>query len=156
MSLACGLTLPTIFALAAAFAVCSAGAAELELEPGNWKLKVTSTVNGKPEPEQNTEECLRAEELKDLAAYFAPDMEGVKAKCSRASKPSSDPKQLIYRTRCTGSGFNSEINATVKIENARHFSMDIRMNTRTREESALVLAKAEGRWSGACKPEAKK
>ncbi len=115
-----------------------------------------SSVNGKPEPEENTEDCLRADQLKDLGAYFAPDLEGVKAKCTRARKPSSDPRQLIYHMRCAGSGFTTEMDATVTIEGPRRFVAEIRMNSKTRKESALVLTKAEGRWTGACKPEAKK
>ena len=143
-------------ALAAALAAGSAWAAETGLEPGNWKLKVASTVNGKPEPEQNTQDCLHADQLKDLGAYFAPDLEGVKAKCTKTQKPTGDASKLAYRMRCTGSGFTLEMDAGVSIESPRHFVADIRMHTKTRKESALVVAKAEGRWDGACKPGAKK
>ena len=126
------------------------------LEPGNWKLKVTSSVNGKPEPEQNTEDCLRAAQLKDLGAYFAPDLEGVKAKCAKTQKPTGDATKLAYQMRCTGSGFTLNMDAGVSIESPRHFVADIRMHTKTKKESALVVAKAEARWDGPCKPEAKK
>jgi hypothetical protein len=44
----------------------------------------------------------------------------------------------------------------VSIESSRHFVADIKMHTKTRKESALVVAKAEGRRDGACKPDAKK
>ncbi len=138
------------FLAAAAFAACTAWAATPELEPGNWKLHVVSTTNGKPEPVQNTEECL-VDELKDLGAYFAPDLEGVKAKCKKTRLPSSDPKKLIYRTQCTGSGFTTDITATVTIESSRHFTASLRMHTKTKTESALVVADADARWAGACK-----
>jgi hypothetical protein len=134
----------------------NAWSAQAGLEPGNWKLKVTSTVNGKPEPEQNTEDCLRAEQLKDLGAYFAPDLEGVKAKCTKTQKPTGDATKLAYGMRCTGTGFTLEMDAGVSIENSRNFVADIRMNTKTRKESAIVVAKAVGRWDGACKPEIRK
>ena len=139
-----------LLAFAALFAG-AAWAAQPELEPGNWKLIVNSTTNGKPEPVQNTEECL-GDELKDLGSYFAPDLEGVKAKCKKARLPSSDPRKLVYRTQCTGSGFTTDMTATVTIESSRHFSATMRMNTKTRTESALVVADAEGRWAGVCKP----
>lgn len=149
-------TLRSVVALVAALVAGNAWAAQAGLEPGNWKLKVTSTVNGKPEPEQNTEDCLRAEQLKDLGAYFAPDLEGVKAKCAKSQKPTGDPAKLAYKMRCTGGGFTLEMDAGVSIESSRHFVADIRMQTNTRKESALVVARAEGRWGGACKPGAKK
>ena len=135
---------------AAAFAACTAWAAQPELEPGNWKLHVVSTTNGKPEPVQNTEECL-AEELKDLATYFAPDLEGVKAKCKKSRLPSKDPRKLAYRTQCTGSGFTVDVTATVTIESSRYFTLSMRINTKSTKESALVVADGEGRWAGACK-----
>ena len=145
-----------VFAFAAALAAGSAWAAEAALEPGNWKLKVVSSVNGKPEPEQNTQDCLRAHQLKNLGAYFAPDLEGMKAKCAKTQQPTGDATKLAYKMRCTGSGFTLEMDAGVSIESSRYFVADIRMNTRTRQESAVVVAKAEGRWDGPCKPQAKK
>lgn len=142
--------------LAAAVVAGSAWAAQPGLEPGNWKLRVTSTVNGKPEPEQNTEDCLRADQLKDLGAYFAPDLEGVKAKCTKTQKPTGDATKLAYGMRCAGSGFTLQMDAGVSIESPRHFVADIRMHTKTKKESALVVAKAEARWDGACRPEGQK
>jgi len=145
-----------MLALAALLVAGNTWGAQAGLEPGNWKLKVTSTVNGKPEPEQNTEDCLRADQLKDLGAYFAPDLEGVKAKCVKTQKPTGDATKLAYQMRCTGGSFTLQMDAGVSIESPRHFVADIRMHTKTRKESALVTAKAEARWDGACKPEAKK
>lgn len=140
-----------MLALVVALAVDNAWGAQVGLEPGNWKLKVSSTVNGKPEPEQNTQDCLHADQLKDLGAYFAPDLEGVKAKCTKAQQPTGDATKLAYKMRCAGSGFTLEMDAGVSIESSRHFIADIRMHTKTRKEAALVVAKAEGLWDGACK-----
>ncbi|MGH8642848.1 MAG: DUF3617 family protein [Burkholderiales bacterium] len=148
--------LRSVVALVAALVAGNAWAAQAGLEPGSWKLKVASAVNGKPEPEHNTQDCLHADQLKDLGAYFAPDLEGVKAKCTKVQKPTGDATKLAYQMRCTGAGFTLEMDAGVSIENSRHFVADIRMHTKTRKESALVVAKAEGRWDGACKPESQK
>ena len=145
-----------MLALAGLLVAGNTWGAQPGLEPGNWKLKVTSTVNGKPEPEQSTEECLRAAQLQDLGAYFAPDLEGVKAKCTKTQKPTGDASKLAYSMRCTGGDFTLRMDAGVSIESPRHFIADIRMNTKTKRESALVVAKAEARWDGACKPESQK
>jgi hypothetical protein len=146
----------SLLTLVVALAAGNAWGAQVGLEPGNWKLRVASTVNGKPEPELNTQDCLHADQLKSLGTYFAPDLEGVKAKCAKTQQPTGDAAKLAYKMRCTGSGFTLEMDAGVSIENSRHFVADIRMHTRTRKESALVVAKAEGRWEGACKAGAKK
>jgi len=55
------------------------------MEPGNWRIETRSITNGKADPPQDQVECLR-DELKDLAAYFAPQLEGVQAKCTRAPR----------------------------------------------------------------------
>jgi len=143
--------LPWTFAVVAGNAAFSAWAAQPTLDPGNWKLHVVSTTNGKPEPVQDTEECL-GDELKDLGAYFAPDLEGVKAKCKRARLASNDPRKLAYRTQCFGSGFTVDVTASVTIESSRHFTLSMQTNTKTTKESALVVVDAEARWAGACKP----
>lgn len=145
-----------IVAFVAALAAGNAWSAQVGLEPGSWKLKVTSTINGKPEPELNTQDCLRADQLKDLGAYFAPDLEGVKAKCTKAQKPTGDAARLAYRMRCTSTGFTLEMDVGVLIESPLHFVADVRMQTKTSKESDLAIARAEGRWQGACKPGAKK
>ena len=93
--------LGSMLALVAALVAGNTWAAQTGLEPGNWKLKVASTVNGKPEPEQNTQDCLHADHLKDLGAYFAPDLEGVKAKCTKTQQPTGDAAKLAYKMRCT-------------------------------------------------------
>ena len=67
-----GATQSTVARLLAGVAAAALGAgfaraAEPEMDPGNWKLHVASTTNGKPEPVQDTQECL-GDELKDLGA----------------------------------------------------------------------------------------
>ncbi len=136
------------------FAVAIAGAgwaAQTELEPGSWKLKVSSTINGKPEPVQDSEECL-GDELKDLAAYFAPSLEGAKAQCKRAQRPTNDPRKLAYRIQCSGSGFTMNADTSVTIESPRRFTGTMRIASKTKTESAVVLADIEGNWTGPCKP----
>jgi hypothetical protein len=74
--------LVVIAGVVSVFASPSAARAQAALEPGMWRLTLTSTTNGKPDPKQDSKECL-GEQLKDLAAYFAPQLEGAKATCQR-------------------------------------------------------------------------
>lgn len=43
------------------------------------------------------------------------------------------------------------ITATVTIESSHHFTASIRMNSKTKTETALVVADADARWTGTCK-----
>jgi hypothetical protein len=143
--------------LALAFACCGPDAAfaqSSELEPGRWKLHVASTTKGKPDPVQDTEACLQGEELKDLGAYFAPTLEGVEARCERTRLPSSDPRKVDYRARCTGAGFTWEATSSVTVESSGHFTASMRMDTRTQRDSAIVVAEISGTRVGPCEPAA--
>ncbi|MEX0734499.1 MAG: DUF3617 family protein [Steroidobacteraceae bacterium] len=128
----------------------SATAAPEQLEQGLWRIMVTSTTNGKPDPKQDFKVCL-GEELKDLAAYFAPQLEGVQATCKRTRQPEAAGK-LGYRLQCSGEGFTVDGLTSVTIENSRHFTVSIRTDSRAPGESAIVAAKGEAHWVGACEP----
>lgn len=130
------------------FLASAAACAQPALEPGMWRITVTSTTNGKPDPDQTSEQCL-GKELKDIASYFAPQLEGVKAECKRRRQPSEDRK-LAYRMQCSGAGFTVDALTSVTVESSRHFTVAMRINTRTGQESAIVVGKGEGHRTGAC------
>lgn len=140
--------LVAIAGLGVAFAASSAAGAESALEPGMWRVTVATTTNGKPDPDQDSKECL-GEELKDLAAYFAPQLEGGKAECKRTRQPSKD-REVTYRLQCHGGGFTVDAMTSVTVENSRHFTVTMQINTRTERESAIVVANAQGHRTGAC------
>jgi hypothetical protein len=132
----------------AVFASPSAAGPQPALEPGMWRITVTTTTNGKADPAQDVKECL-GEELKDLPAYFAPQLEGGEAECTRTRQPSEDRK-VAYRMQCRGAGFTVDALTGVTVENSRHFTATMRINSQAEQESALVVGKAEGRRTGAC------
>jgi len=139
---------------AGALAVAAAASDEVELQPGLWWLHVATTTNGKAEPAQDTEACLKAEELKDLGAYFSPVLEEAEADCQTTQQPSSDPRRLEYRMHCTGAGFTLDAKTSVTIESPQRFSASLQMDTRTEHESAVVVAEFEANRTGECPPEA--
>ncbi|MGH7767306.1 MAG: DUF3617 domain-containing protein [Candidatus Binatia bacterium] len=145
--------LVAIVGLVSVFASSGAADAQPALEPGLWRISVTSTTNGKPDPNQDSKECL-GDELKDLASYFAPELEGAKATCKRTRQPAADRK-TGYRMQCSGAGFTVDALTSVTIENSRHFTMSIRTDSRAPGESAIVVVKGEGRRIGACEPAGK-
>ena len=133
--LACGLAMPA--------------AAQLAMEPGNWRIKTISTTNGVADAPQDQEECLR-DELKDLSGYFAPQLEGVKAKCTRTPQRSG-ADTVAYKMKCTGAGFTMNAESAVKFEDPKRFTASMKLDTKTTTEHAVVVAKVEGVHTGPCK-----
>jgi len=136
--------------LAVAMAVPWCALAQSKLDEGNWHITTKSTTNGKPEPVQEQDECLR-DELKDLAAYFSPALEGVAAKCTRTPKKAPDGT-IAYKLRCVGKGFTMDASSEVKIAGPRQFTVILKVDSKTTKERAVVEARAEGRHTGSCKP----
>lgn len=136
--------------LATAGFVCVAADPPLRLDPGNWRVRATSVTNGVADPEQDSEMCLNAE-LKDLAAYFAPALEGVQAKCSTTRVASKDPKVIARRLRCIGSGFTYEAETSVTIVDPSRFTMTLRSRAKTPTETGIVSLAGRGDRLGPCK-----
>lgn len=136
--------------LAVALVVPGCALARPTMDEGNWHITTRATTNGKPEPVQEQDECLR-DELKDLAAYFSPSLEGVAAECQRTPQKAADGT-IAYKMRCTGRGFTLNASSEVKIAGPRQFTAILKMDTKTSKERAVVEARAEGRHTGACKP----
>jgi len=123
--------------------------AQPALDEGNWEIRTNATTNGKAEPPQDQEECLR-DELKDLSAYFAPALEGVQAKCTRTRQPSSE-SVIAYKMKCTGSKFTMDVESSIKVEGPKRFTATLKLDTKTPKERAVVVASIEGRHTGPCK-----
>ena len=123
--------------------------AQVPMEPGNWQIRTTSTTNGKAQPAQEQEECLR-DELKDLNAYFAPKLEGVRAQCKRTPRKTGD-KSVAYTMRCAGATFTMDVESAVRFEDPKRFTATLKLDTKTKTERAIVIANIEGRHAGPCK-----
>ncbi|HUP97251.1 MAG TPA: DUF3617 family protein [Usitatibacter sp.] len=137
------------FSLALALAFAPVAFAQITLEPGLWHLTTNSTTNGKPEPTQEQDECLTPNELSDLNKYFAPELEGVTAKCQRAQRPTKD-KSIAHHMKCQGKGFTIDMESAVKIDGPRRFTANLTMDTKTPKERALVKADILAERNGPC------
>ncbi len=134
----------------AAMALPACAIAQRNMEPGNWHITTHATTNGKPNPVQVQDECLR-DELKDLAGYFAPSLEGVNAKCNRT--PQKAPANSIaYKMKCTGKTFTMDVESEVTVVGPKKFTASMKLDTKTKKERAIVVAKIEGSQTGDCKP----
>lgn len=120
------------------------------LEPGNWRLQVKSVTNGVADPPQDAQVCLREEELRDVARYFAPALEGVQAKCSIARQPPAAGETLAHRLRCAGKGFTYEARSSVTIEGPTRFRLKMHSDAKTAEQNGVVDMQAEAVRLGDC------
>jgi hypothetical protein len=123
--------------------------AQREMQPGNWHIVTHATTNGKADPVQEQDECLK-DELKDLAGYFSPGLEGVEAKCTRT--PQKAPANSIaYKMRCTGNGFTADMESQVNVVDSKRFTATLKMDTKAANEHSVVTARIEGVHTGDCK-----
>ena len=145
-----------LLALAGAVAIFAGSrsvSAAPALEPGLWKVTLKSTTNGKADPDQEFTQCLR-DELKDLVSYFAPQLEGSEAECER-TRPHSEDRIMAYHMLCRGEDFTVDAQVSVTVVDPRKFTLSLRTDSRAPGETAVVVAKGEGRWTGECEPTAK-
>lgn len=136
--------------LATAGLAAAAADAPLRLEPGNYRVRVTSVTNGVADPKQDFEQCLD-KELQDLAGYFSPQLDGVEARCTTSRVPSKDPRVIGQRLRCKGNGFTYDAESSVTIVDPSRFTLTIGSHAKTRRETGIVSAAGEGDRLGPCK-----
>src|SRR5688500_11288320 len=110
--------------------LCGSAHGQPKLEPGNWALETRQTVNGKEQPVEKQDLCLD-KELQDLAAYFTPALEGVKAECKTTKQPAKGDT-MAHRMSCKGQGFTTDIRASVTLVDPRRFTVEMRIETRNR------------------------
>lgn len=128
--------------------LAAADAGPPALEPGNWMYSMQVVANGKPQPPQTGEECLEAQ-VKDLAAYFTPKVEGAELACDTQRK--ADGNAIEYALRCKGSAMTLDGLTRVTIEDARRVTIRSQLLTRTMYGDNLVLSKGEALRTGRCR-----
>jgi Protein of unknown function (DUF3617) len=126
------------------------GAEAVELDDGNWRLHVATTINRTPEPIRDTVECLSAEELADLGAYFTPVLDEAEANCQTTRLPSAGSRRIDHRMHCVGQDLTIDTTSMVTIESSNRFHAVVRIDSRTENESARVFAEVEGSRTGVC------
>jgi hypothetical protein len=71
------------------------------LQPGQWKVTSTPTVNGALAPPQEKVRCLTAEDTADLDKTFSPEARTINSSCERTEHEVT-PNSLKWRLQCTG------------------------------------------------------
>jgi len=122
----------------------------IKLQPGTWRLRVSSITNGVADPAQDTEVCISAEELSDLGSYFAPVLEDVDADCKKTRQPSADPNKIDYRMACIAPKITVNSMSQVMIESINRFDLAMVIDSRTEIETGHVEVSAQANWVRPC------
>jgi hypothetical protein len=109
----------------ASFAVgiwCLSGAVALAdgIEPGEWQLTETITVNGQEMPAQVRSRYLSAEEASDTAKTFTPEYRTVNSNCERVEFKST-ATTLSWRMQCTGQ-MDMDVSGEFVFDTPKHYS----------------------------------
>jgi hypothetical protein len=141
----------SLYGVIAIAACCTAPAfAQIPMEQGNWHIRITSTANGKAEPVQEQDECMK-EEVNDLQKYFSPRLDAdVQAKCTKATQQQTRDKSIAYKMKCTGDGFTIEMESSFRVENPKHFIATLKMDSKWQNRHLVVVHTIDGRHAGPC------
>lgn len=78
-----------------------AGADDLTIEPGQWKVTSRTVLNGAATPPTVKARCLTPEQARDVAGTFGPAMGTVNSTCKPAEFETTGRK-LKWRLECRG------------------------------------------------------
>jgi Protein of unknown function (DUF3617) len=100
--------------LSAAFATADG------IEPGEWQLTETITVNGQEMPAQVRSRYLTAEEASDTAKTFTPEYRTVNSNCEQVEFKST-ATTLNWRMQCTGQ-MDMDVSGEFVFDTPKHYS----------------------------------
>ncbi|SDP45022.1 Protein of unknown function [Afipia sp. GAS231] len=81
--------------------IVSAGASELAIEPGQWKVTSTTVMNGATSPPGVKARCLTPEQAGDVAKTFGPVSGTVNSTCEPAESEVAG-RTLKWHLQCRG------------------------------------------------------
>ena len=81
--------------------VVTSAAADNLIEPGQWKVTATTTMNGAAAPPQAKARCLTPEQVGDLAKTFGPVSGTINSTCEQ-TKYEANGRTLKWRLQCRG------------------------------------------------------
>lgn len=82
-------------------ALTVSAAAEISIEPGQWKVTSKTRMNGAAMPPQVKARCLTPEQAGDVAKTFGPEVGTVNSACERTEFEVSG-RALKWRLQCKG------------------------------------------------------
>ena len=106
------------------FALMAAAAkAEDLIEPGQWKVTTTMTMNGAAAPPQAKMRCITADQAADVAKTFGPVAGSVNSTCE-TSQSEMNGRALKWRLQCRGT-LDLDVDGQFNFDAPRHYSATV-------------------------------
>jgi len=93
------------------------------IEPGEWQLTETITVNGQAMPAQMRSRFLTPEEASNTVKTFTPEYRTVNSNCEQIELKST-PTSLTWHMQCTGP-MDMDVSGEFAFDTARHYTARI-------------------------------
>jgi len=128
-----------------------AGAAKAEdlIEPGQWKVTSTTTVNGAVQPAPAKMRCITAEQAADVVKTFGPVSGTVNSTCE-TPQSEVNGRVLKWRLQCRGT-LDLDVEGQFNFDGLRHYSATVTSKGRMAGQLISdVRSELEGERVGEC------
>ena len=103
--------------------MASAAKAEGLIEPGQWKVTTTTTMNGAASPPQDKMRCITPDQAADVAKTFGPVAGTVNSTCD-TPKSELNGRVLKWRLQCRGT-LDLDVDGDFNFDAPRHYSATV-------------------------------
>jgi hypothetical protein len=102
-----------------------AGAAQAEdfIEPGQWKITTSTTMNGVTSPPQAKTRCITPDQAADVAKTFGPVSGGVNSTCE-TPQSAMNGRELKWHLQCRGA-LDLDVEGQFNFDGPRHYSATV-------------------------------
>jgi hypothetical protein len=128
-----------------------AGAAEADdlIEPGQWKVTSTTTVNGVVQPAPAKMRCITADQAADVTKTFGPVSGAVNSTCE-VPQSETNGRVLKWRLQCRGT-LDLDVEGQFNFDRPRHYSATVTSKGRMAGQLISdVKSELEGERVGEC------
>jgi hypothetical protein len=98
-------------------------AAEALIEPGQWKVTSSTTVNGMAQPAQAKSRCITPEQAKDVARTFGPVSDTINSTCADPEIQLTG-KTLSWRLQCRGQ-LDADVAGHFEFDSPSHYTASV-------------------------------
>ena len=112
-----------MLSVCAAVLLASAAKAEGLIEPGQWKVTTTTTMNGAASPPQDKMRCITPDQAADVAKTFGPVAGTVNSTCD-TPKSELNGRLLKWRLQCRGT-LDLDVDGDFNFDAPRHYSATV-------------------------------
>lgn len=129
--------------------IASAGASDLTIEPGQWKVTSTTLMNGGKMPPAVKARCLTPEQAGDVAKTFAPVSGTVNSTCEPAESETTG-RILKWHLQCKGQ-LDLDVLGSFNFDSPSHYTATISSKGRMAGQLISdVKTEIEGERVGEC------